>query len=407
MRLRRSLADSARSLYRFPAVRTALLVAGPARWRLPRTLRWRIESQAAVARKHRRELLRFGGRESVVPTDGPVPAPTFGHRIVARPYRVPVPYVCELEHVWLVGRNATPVTRDGRVLLTPYRNEPRMLGLEAHVDLERFVASKAYEQPWPDDAVERPLFSAVTRVDVNYAHWLLETCGQLEGVRAWAERSAAAPTVLVRSDGPRFQRASLAMLGFADALTDWTPDRPPLAVDRFVVTSIPGTPVAVSPRSVAWLRRELVDGRSRPPHAGGPVPPPAAEGRTRIFIARPRGGWRYVENADEVERALGTRGFTTLAAEHLSFDEQVAVFGSAEMVVAQHGAGLTNLLFAPADCSVVELTGGYGDGLFYSLANAIGQRYRCLDGVTDGDSMTVDVPALLRLVDDLIDDQAV
>ena len=397
MGLKRSLADSARSLYRFGFVRSALLLAGPARWKLPPVLRWRIESEAAVRRRHRRSAVEYGYPERVVPTEVPSPSPTFGHRIVARPYRVSAPFVAQLERVWLVGPNATPVTTEGRVLLSPYRNEPRMLTLEAHPELEQFVRTRAYERPWPADSIHEPLHSMVGRLDVNYAHWLLESCAQLEGVEAWADRSGRRPRLLVRSEGPAFHRSSLARLGYSDGALDWPVSPPPLAVDALVVASLPGTPVACSPRSIAWLRSRLLGGENQPAEARRP-----SVEATRLYIARPPGGWRYVENGVEVEGALEGRGFTVVAPERFAFDEQVELFRRAQVVVAQHGAGLTNMLFAPDDGVLVELTGGYGDGLFCSLANAVGQRYRALAGEGDGDGMFVDLGALMDVLDEVI-----
>lgn len=77
----------------------------------------------------------------------------------------------------------------------------------------------------------------------------------------------------------------------------------------------------------------------------------------RLFITRSGGGHvvRRLENEDAVMAALAARGFTPVIAEHLSFREQVERFAAAEMVAGAHGAGLTNMIHAPQQATLIEL----------------------------------------------------
>ena len=63
----------------------------------------------------------------------------------------------------------------------------------------------------------------------------------------------------------------------------------------------------------------------------------------------------------------------------LSFREQIDGLRGASAVVAPHGAGLTNILFAPNQCRVLELFASRGGTLTYEvLAKALGQDYTAL-----------------------------
>jgi hypothetical protein len=367
---------------------------GPAVWRLPRVLRRRLCFESAVPRLPHARRWDYGHPERVRPprplSNGPLP--TFGHRLAARPYKVRQPFVAEVPRAWLVGRHAAAVTDRGRLLLTAFRDAPRMLGLERHEDLEAWLAGKK----WAQDA--RPLAahvcSLVSRLDANYYHWITESCGQLEGLRAYEQRTGVRPRILIRADGHSYLRQSVELLSVPpEDILEWAPQAPPLLVEHLVVPSLPGILVASSPRSLNWLRQQFLRA------CGLDCPPPRSALR-RIYIPRRQGGWRSVLNEDRVIRALEAHGFETFAAESLPLAEQIRRFHEAEIIVGLHGSGLTNVLFAPS-ARVLELLGTYGDGAFYSIAASFGQPYDALRCRPAGDDVTVDTDALLRAVDRL------
>ena len=74
----------------------------------------------------------------------------------------------------------------------------------------------------------------------------------------------------------------------------------------------------------------------------------------RIFISRARAQHRRILNEQPMLSFLEPLGFQKYLLEEMSFREQVELFSQAEIVVGQHGAGLTNVLFSPPGCLVVE-----------------------------------------------------
>ena len=91
---------------------------------------------------------------------------------------------------------------------------------------------------------------------------------------------------------------------------------------------------------VNQLRRALLPDR----------PPRRSE---RVFIVRR--GLRRLTNEEDLLRRLDRHGFRPVELERLPFPQQVELFYDAEAIVAAHGAGLTNLLFAER-ALVVELS---------------------------------------------------
>ena len=105
----------------------------------------------------------------------------------------------------------------------------------------------------------------------------------------------------------------------------------------------------------------------------------ARRGRRRIYVSRRLAGRRHIVNEDELLPTLEAHGFETVLTEELSFAEQIALFAEAEAVIGAHGAGLSNLAFAPRECRVLEvLTPSCLRWMYYLLCAQLGQRYHYL-----------------------------
>ena len=80
-----------------------------------------------------------------------------------------------------------------------------------------------------------------------------------------------------------------------------------------------------------------------------------SEAEERIYLSRKLAGKRRIVNEDEAVQILSKYGFQVVHAEELSFERQVQLFSQTRYLVANHGAGLTNMLFMPEGGSVLEL----------------------------------------------------
>lgn len=152
------------------------------------------------------------------------------------------------------------------------------------------------------------------------------------------------------------------------------------------------------PTDIFETQRFLAPFRAMVP-ALDPEPPTGA--RRRLMIRRggpdPRMGEAEAVMAESLARDLG---FETLVLETLTFDQQVAAFANAEAVIAPHGAGLANLVFADPSCLVVELNRRMaGEDLlrpwFYQLAALRNMPYAGFD-MDKGPAVLDDVFRFLR-----------
>jgi len=79
-------------------------------------------------------------------------------------------------------------------------------------------------------------------------------------------------------------------------------------------------------------------------------------------------------NEDELFEAVAPFGFERVVPGELSVTDQIAAFSSARVIVAAHGAGLTNMIFTPPGAAIVEITSTAIEhmDLFRMLSSATG-----------------------------------
>ncbi|MEZ2280543.1 MAG: tetratricopeptide repeat protein [Microcoleus sp.] len=75
----------------------------------------------------------------------------------------------------------------------------------------------------------------------------------------------------------------------------------------------------------------------------------------RIYISRQKASYRRIVNDEEVINFLEKFGFRSVELETMSVAEQAACLAAAKVVVAPHGAGLTNLVFCTPGTKVIEI----------------------------------------------------
>ena len=96
----------------------------------------------------------------------------------------------------------------------------------------------------------------------------------------------------------------------------------------------------------------------------------------RIYVSR-SSRTRGLAGEPELERHLTALGFRCLRLEELAFADQVAAFRAARVVVADHGAGLANLVFMAPGTRVIEMTTGqWFAPSFRIMAHLLGIEYR-------------------------------
>jgi capsular polysaccharide biosynthesis protein len=105
-----------------------------------------------------------------------------------------------------------------------------------------------------------------------------------------------------------------------------------------------------------------------------------AEANEYLYLSRRDTELRNLVNDDDLEQALIPLGFKVVLPGSMSVADQIRAFSSARVIVAQHGAGMANILFAPTHAMIIEIssTNIYRMEDFRIIADNLGQQMRTL-----------------------------
>jgi len=198
-----------------------------------------------------------------------------------------------------------------------------------------------------------------------YFHWLFDILPRL-----WlAEQAGHAAGPFYVESGLPFQQQTLEILGVTGARRIDPGDAGAISASELIVPCHAIVPGHVFPEwSIRFLRDRLL------PAAGGP----RQSSPKRLYVSRGNAGHRRVLNEPEVVSLLAGYGFRSVQAEELEFRDQAALFRDAEIVIAPHGGGLSNLVFCAPGATVIELFPPVNIDLYYRLATRLNLKYHFL-----------------------------
>lgn len=247
---------------------------------------------------------------------------------------------------------------------------------------------KVYEPGPPDRVVSEPCVLMASRfVHHNYYHWTFEGLTRLWALSSLPDGDRL-PLVFPSAELRPFHVDLLRALGIRNPIVALNH-----RLTRFEQLYFPSflDGATVTPRQVAWLRQILF----------GAFPEAAKGGPRRIYVSRRDASARQVANEDAVMERLTRYGFELVVPGALSLAEQVRAFASAEIVIAPHGAGNTNVAFCPPGATFLELVPtGNASALYWMVANVSNLRYGRMVCPEDrpGISMVVDPDRLEALL---------
>lgn len=230
--------------------------------------------------------------------------------------------------------------------------------------------------PSPRRRVERPVLvlELRTRSADNYFHWHVDALVNLWLHRRAVDRAGAdpAPPLILAPVGAHgWQQESLRLAGLAE------PDLLPMSGGSIAAPEFRVPARSFGSRHVpSWVvraLREVAGGDGGALGVGGS----ARRGTGRLLNVRRDGtARRRVHGEDEISRRLATLGFVDLHPSTLGVAEQRRRFAEADVIVAAHGAALTNLAWAHEGAVVIELLSLARPNLaFREIATQAGVRH--------------------------------
>lgn len=317
------------------------------------------------------ELIKFGDFYTLTPNQELIvkQVSIFTEKIVK-------PFVCEIDYAKVIGLPPVAFTQDGKLILetTLPHFSPITSHIAKNVSIKTLIlyllSSKNADYSYCEVACL--LFNPWSS---NYWHWTVDILTQLEAIEYYQHKTGIKPKLIVEPHLRTWQKESLKLLGYnSEDLIPW--QNQTTIVKKLIVPSFRRSydeikfHGEISVTACRWLRTHILNNLSD-------ISEPNHFVTTKIFISRRQALGRRVINEFEVMNFLSNLGFKSYVLEEMNYSEQVKLFAQAEIIIAPHGAGLTNLIFADNPI-IIELFSTYLGREFVNLARGLGFKYGCL-----------------------------
>lgn len=290
-------------------------------------------------------------------------------------YRQKEQYVVRLKEVQVLG-NSGAVVLDGKVVVESVGEVSRLAKSEAFKEVSFLLPKRksgrytsVLHLPWANQ---------------NNYHWFFDCLPRLYLVLETAHEPIR---IIMRQDMAPYQLETLHFVvkDYPQAEVVYIGKHEKWQVEEYVLPSF------MANAQSGYLPRELADWLRQKVWRGYGVQ--QSNRKKRLYISRANAKTRRVLNEQELLPVLERYGVEVVRAEELNYRQQVQLFYEAEVVIAPHGAGLTNLLFSE-QCQVLEFhPANLIKTHYFLLCKALGFRYSAVVG-TAGDRLenyTVDV----------------
>lgn len=305
------------------------------------------------------------------------------------PVRLAPVALSELHDVDIIGRETLVLPADGRTVIY----DLPLLYPEDRVE----VTSALVTHRAGDDVLVRHLPRAGAAIDRgillcgpatgNYYHWLFEQLPKLRLLDEapqyddWPLLVDAGHHPNLRAALARVNRTGRPVIEIEAGIRHrvhrlLVPEAGVrMPVDFRAGATVYADDILFAPRALAYLRRRFLPaGADRPGHR-------------RLYLRRGPASYRRLLNEERVQAEFVARGFEVVEPGGLSLDEQIALFSQAAVIAGPTGAGMANMVFAPAQCRVLVL---YYDSVpyfyFSTLAATLQQNLMYVLGEPDAGS---------------------
>ncbi|MBG1245356.1 glycosyltransferase family 61 protein [Nostoc sp. NZL] len=262
--------------------------------------------------------------------------------------------------VW--GHNGTVITPDDKLLGD--------LSFEIGTNISEHSILKSWRLPnlnYVDGTVA--VLSAAG--GEGYFHWMFDVLPRIHLLNQAEIQFNHIDKFLVNSLHLCFQKETLEILGIPEKKIIESRQFPHIKAKQLVVPSLPGQTGNIPKWACDFLKTKILVNSSTEKVAKGNL----------IYISRDRAAFRRIINEDELVQFLNKFKFEVIFLEKISVAEQASVLSSASVIVAAHGAGLSNLVFCSPGTKIIELfSPNYVNGCYWVLSNNMELDYYYLIG---------------------------
>ncbi|NEO52948.1 MAG: DUF563 domain-containing protein [Okeania sp. SIO3B5] len=179
----------------------------------------------------------------------------------------------------------------------------------------------------------------------GYYHWMFDMVARILLLHQSSIDISSIDKFIVNKIQTRFHKETIKKLGIPQNKIIESCNYPHIQADRLIVPSIP---VQFGFRTTKWACESLKSIFLSQQVSRSSLYP------EKIYISRSQALKRRVVNEEKVVNLLEKFGFKTIVLESISIPEQALYLANARVVVAPHGAGLTNILFCNSGTKIIE-----------------------------------------------------
>jgi len=204
-----------------------------------------------------------------------------------------------------------------------------------------------------------------------YFHWMVDILPRFAILQQEKPDWQGIDWFLVNSIKASFQRETLQKLGITESKIIESDRHPYIQAKQLIIPSFTGSVGWVTPETINFHRQLFSDA----------ITPSNNSYPERIFIRRNQAKYRQVLNENDVITYLSEWGVVPVELETLSVIEQANLFAHAKVIIAPHGAGLTNLMFCRPETIVIELVSPhYIRHYYWIISQQLGLKHYYITG---------------------------
>lgn len=308
------------------------------------------------------------------PTAPITPDKTISAHFAELKHNLPPAFVAEIPDGRIWGNNGSIISPDDG-LITDISTEFTTEHSKFIPDRNKHSIFRQFKLPPVTHIPETVAALSVSYGDVYY-HWMLDLLPRIELLRRNNIDLNQIDKFVVNATTAKFQKETLALLGIPETKIITSQTNSPLHIkaDKLIVPSLPRQRGGSMPKwACEFLRNELLTRAN----------PNKNNQQERIYISRGDAQHRRVKNEANLINYLNRLGFKSVTLNAMSVVEQAQLFSQAKVIVAPHGAGLTNIVFCNPQTKIVEFfSPNYIHPGYWRLSNQVGLEYYSLLGET-------------------------
>lgn len=195
----------------------------------------------------------------------------------------------------------------------------------------------------------------------NYYHWMIDLVPRLWLLQQAGFAPGSMDHLFVNGDGRGWELEPLAAHGFRPGQIHSCREQDRFQVDRLVVPDQVLNEIDFAPWKTKFLR--------------GLFPLNPEQPTRLLFCGRKDAAWRRLREEDDLFARLQLLGFERADTSRMGVAEQAWLFSSARIIVAVHGAALTNMVFSQPGVLLLDIQSRQSAQTFFSsICTAIGAR---------------------------------